>query len=216
MDASELATKKAMLSLMHQEIKAVGDRFAKNPGMFQGEFEDMVRADRDKVPWPPSMANEDGEFDGAKVRQDCLETEIRAITRKYAKYLDTGKGKTHRWIGINPPCGDHEFKDLYDKLNNLELANYQAVVEAHTELGFRPHIHMILYDIDTRPNRIITKLSKHFKCATNFIECKTSNKLTEHLEYLKGNKKDEKKELVKQDIALRTQMGIPHFINRKL
>ena len=172
------------------------------------------------------LLDDNGDFSGEKLAMDNCKSDYKALYKKYEKYLKLDPNK-HRWIMISPvPLNAHKkevpadaFKvkmvDLYKKLCSLNLDNYIACVEAHVKEGYRPHIHMILLDIKTRPNRIVDKLSKHFNCAKNFIECKNSNEFERNFEYIKGNKQKDKMPRVKLDREERLRDGIPAYIDKR-
>jgi len=124
----------------------------------------------------------------------------------------------HMWvmISVNPMTGREitSMEMAYQQLQKLNITDkYIASVEAHTEHGYRPHIHMILYS-NQRPNRIIDKISKHFKIEKNFVQCKTSYSHSINLKYLKGDKAKEKQQYVEEDKLERVKHNIPHIIEK--
>jgi len=154
------------------------------------------------------------EFDGGKFWMSCLDAELRILEEKYGKKI----GRKHMWIGINPQCRD--MLECYDTMNKMiEKHSYFDkslwCVEAHTEKGYRPHIHLMM-ETKAKPHRIIETIAKNFKINKNFIECKNNkndNLYTEHIQYIKGEKTDSKLELVERDRTERNMEGIPQFIN---
>ena len=94
------------------------------------------------------------------------------------------------------------------------LDEHAFCVEANTDGGYRPHIHMMC-PVGTRPARVVQQLSKHFKVQPQSIECKAYYRgilYQAHLKYIKGEKRTEKISNVEKDIAERNEEGIPHFI----
>jgi hypothetical protein len=129
---------------------------------------------------------------------------------------------THIWIGINPPLETFTLTSLYETTIEA-LAKYKAldkacfVVEANTNNGYRPHIHLMAIT-NTKPYRIIEQLAKHYNLNNQSIECKAYHKgllYKEHLDYINGIKTTEKKDLVELDIKEREDLGIPHIIKSK-
>lgn len=127
-----------------------------------------------------------------------------------------------KWIGINPCSTNTEernmvytlYKILRDKIAKHQwLQNHAFCIEAYTEGGFRPHIHLILIT-DTRPARIIDSLSKWFGCKPNMIQVDSlSFGIRDKLRYVNGEKAEAKLSYVKQDQDLRDALNIPHLIS---
>lgn len=127
-------------------------------------------------------------------------------------------GKTHHWIGINPPPDKYTLLELASimqdataKYNMFEEGSYAYTLEQNTSGGIRPHIHLFLITT-TRPNRIIETLAKHFKVAKPSIDLKTYRKdilWEEHKSYINGDKKSEKMDNVAQDNLDKFNLGIP-------
>lgn len=162
------------------------------------------------------------DFDGHAFWADCYETEKRSILARQESYFCKSRGydttDKHFWIGVNPVSAKQtEIKmiNLYNTLKGssvLKKWHYEAVVEGNTDEGYRPHIHMILYSPLHHPNRIISKLSKLFKCDKNFIDCKTDYKLSIHKNYIRGIKTDSKLGHITMDRIEREEYSIPHII----
>ena len=193
-----------MDSLYAQEKKAIEARYLRTKHWFEGELQTHIRM------------TDNPEFDGYVFWRDCYDADIRLLNDKYEKQfcLKTGKKveDKHMWVCINPKYSS--LKDLYEdfvKSKVVRKYNYEAVVESHTNGGYRPHIHMIIYT-EERPNRIIDKLSRVFKCDKNFVDCKTSYELEAHRKYLCGEKREEKLDNVDGDRNERDANGIPHLI----
>lgn len=171
------------------------------------EDEWSVRSDDDPL----------NEFDGGKFWMSCLDAELRILEEKYGKKV----GRKHMWIGINPQCKD--MKECYDTMiKMIEKHSYFDkslwCVEAHTEKGYRPHIHLMI-ETKAKPHRIIETIAKNFKCSKNFVECKNYKNdilYNEHVQYILGNKTDNKLQFVDADKKEREDEGIPHYINNHI
>ena len=144
------------------------------------------------------------------------------INKLQKKFEEIG-GKTHLWVGINPPPDKYTMKQLYDKMIDITenpkikffRDKYIWNVEQHTQNGIRPHIHLMLTDASVRPSRVIETLAKSFGVAKNSIECKrhfNGIMYNEHIDYIKGNKTEEKQEDVGKDIAIRMDLEIKDYI----
>ena len=117
-------------------------------------------------------------------------------------------GRTHHWIGINPPPNKYTLKTLANamqeasaKFKLFEPGSFTYTLEQNTLNGVRPHIHLFLVST-TRPSRIIDILARFFKVQKNSIDIKTYRKdilWDEHLSYINGDKKSEKMEFVTAD-----------------
>jgi len=175
---------------------------------FLGPLQEQMR--KSTIEFLPKDLDENNEWCGSKYWLSCLQAELKLLENKYSEYLPKRDIAKYMWIGINPKYDD--MKSLYDKLQTLPLGDYTATVEGHTKEGYRPHIHMLLIT-HHKPYRIIDKLAAHFKCEKNFIEAKNYTKYyDEKMNYLKGEKIDEKKVYVEKDIKERDESGIPHLI----
>ncbi len=140
------------------------------------------------------------------------------------KFEEIG-GKTHLWVGINPPPEKYTLKQLYDKMIDISenpkikffRDSYIWNVEQNTQNGIRPHIHLILTDATVRPSRVIETLAKSFDIAKNSIQCKrhfNGIMYNEHIDYIKGKKTDSKQEDVGKDIADRMDLDINDYIGQ--
>lgn len=206
-----------MLKMYALEKDRTTQHYQAKKAFFTGVLQSSCRGTYPNQDWP-AMAfvptkyqNEDGEFSGEKCWLDFYQSECKILYETYKEHLPVQEQK-FMWIGINPDF--KSMKDLYTKLKTLPLGNYTATVEGHTEKGYRPHIHMLLIT-QHKPYRVIEKISKHFSCATNFVEAKNMNKYYEEkMNYLKGIKIDEKKLYVEKDIKERDSSGIPHLVSK--
>jgi len=173
----------------------------------RGMFGDEPRPEPDPL---PDRAN----WSGAEFWESCLNTELKKLDLQYEKYLPK-PAFTYMWVGIDPDIKLYPtMLSLYEKLDKLQGFEFKAVVEGHTENGYRPHIHMILFT-KICPNRIIKTFSKHFRCAENFVEAKNFKCFYEDkLDYIKGNKKKDKLDLVKKDMQERQLNRIPDLIEK--
>lgn len=124
--------------------------------------------------------------------------------------------KKYLWIGINPPPGKYSMLQLYEKtlaaINKIKwLKEHAFTVEGHTDGGYRAHVHMMIPKV-VKPCRAIESLSRHYQVEANSIECKTGHCYNEHLKYIMGDKKNEKKINVEKDIVERNEIGISNYI----
>lgn len=154
----------------------------------------------------------------------CKKHMYKAIAELREKYYGS-HDECHSFIGIDP--SGLSMKQLWDKTKQLEgrykwlpsqdmaYSVEQNVYDKTGAVKKRPHVHlMIRGTLHHKPSYIAEKLSKHYGCESNFVDVKkyTKNRaFTEHLEYIKGNKQDNKCPLVKLDITDRETLGIPHF-----
>lgn len=142
---------------------------------------------------------------------------------KIKEKFDSIGGKTHLWIGINPPPEKYTMKELYNKM--LDVSSRQKIkffrekfiwcVEQHTKSGIRPHIHLMLMDARVKPSRVIETLAKAFDVSKNSIECKrhfNNHLLQEHILYIKGEKVTDKQSDVALDICSRLDLEIPDYL----
>ncbi|WP_445775548.1 hypothetical protein, partial [Shewanella sp.] len=121
---------------------------------------------------------------------------LKNLKNKYYKKLEVAPAEgTHLWIGINPPPRKYTLLEL-DQLMANAIMKYKFLdkhaytIEAHTDNGYRPHIHLMTTSND-KPNRVITALSNHFKVDKPSIECKAYHKgllFGEHYDYITGQK----------------------------
>jgi hypothetical protein len=228
MDVSDIE-RELMLKQYHQECKKIRDNFdTKYQSCFylQSYYRDYIKANNLSIengtlrPWVKECLDKNGDFSGELFAMSRCKDDYNALAKKYEKYLTLNPNK-HRWIMISPVPLDNSpdcaFKmiDLYKKLCSLKIDNYIACVEGHVSDGYRPHIHMILFDLKTRPNRIIEKLAKHFSCAKNFIQCKNSTEFERNFNYIKGIKQIDKMPRVKLDREERLRDGIPDYLDKR-
>jgi hypothetical protein len=109
-----------------------------------------------------------------------------------------------------------KLKELYNVLKSKcitssWLQDSYFVVEAFTNNGLRPHIHMIVVS-NVRPSRMIDQFSKWFKCEKNMIEVNSMNfGYEDKMNYLKGIKTESKQEFVINDRNMREELNIPHI-----
>jgi hypothetical protein len=213
-----------MLKQYHQECKKIRDNFdTKYASCYylQPYYRDYIKANNLSIEngtlrsWVKECLDKNGDFSGELFAMSRCKDDYNHLAKKYEKYLAVNPNK-HRWIQISPdPKKYPTMLELYKKLCSLNLDNYIANVEAYTQHGYRPHIHMILFDIKTRPNRIIDKLSKHFNCDKNFVECKNSTEFDRNFNYIKGNKSPDKMPNVLLDREERLKEGIPAYIDKR-
>lgn len=172
--------------------------------------------------FPEGMIQEDGSLIPLdQILQKCVYQGLKADIEKLRLAHNKSNGRSHHWIGINPPPEQYTLGTLYEamvqaigKYNMFEDGSYMYTLEQNTSGGIRPHIHLFLVT-NTKPNRIIEYLAKHFKVGKPSIELKSYRKDTlwnEHISYISGEKKDEKMEHVKQDNLDKENASIPKFV----
>ncbi len=161
----------------------------------------------------------DPSFNGTLEWQKTMEQSLAKLKDEYEPYFEKEENNpAHMWVGINPYSKDNSKADitsLYQLLENLNKLKFYACIEAHTDNGYRPHIHMMLFTRH-KPYRVRDILSKNFQCEKNFIQTENSSLYDAHIEYLRGNKVATKSHLVEADRREREQKGIPHLINMNL
>lgn len=154
----------------------------------------------------------------------CKKLLYKAIVELKEKYYGFHE-ECHSFIGINPPPGTITMQELWNKTKQLEgrykwlpPADMAYVVEQNVydksgNLIKRPHVHLMVRGlIQQKPGYIAEKISKHFDISQPSIDVKkysNNRAYVEHLNYIKGEKKDGKMELVELDIADRETLGIP-------
>lgn len=207
-----------MLALYQKEKRELTEMLERNKQFYTGPVEKSKHTpynyNEDETKLIPNP-HYDPSFCGYTYWLKTCEDLYRYLDERYEPYFPKEPLKgTFKWIGINPyEQGQGSIKDLFKKLQKLKFENYMCNVEAHTENGYRPHIHMI-YLGNIRPVRIIEKLSKHFGCGKNFIEISSLNikYLDEKKKYIKGEKTESKMEYVLKDKEEREKNNIPDFI----
>jgi hypothetical protein len=147
-----------------------------------------------------------------------LVNELNRLRKKYYGEADDN----HTWIGINPPPGTTTMKKLWSKIRELpgcyifcKEEDMGWCVERHTQTTIREHIHlMIRGHISQRPAYIAKKLAEFFELSGNSIDVKHYRKkklFAEHVNYIKGIKKEAKLPFVQKDIADRLIDSIPDY-----
>lgn len=150
--------------------------------------------------------------------QKQVEGALYHFEKRYALPDEPMSNRNHHWIGINPPPDSISLKELYSLTDRATkkykfLSKYAYVAEAHTENGFRPHIHMMAIT-DEKPNRVITALANHYAVERSSIHCKAFKKghlFGEHYDYITNLKTDSKDMYVQADINERNANDITHF-----
>lgn len=197
-----------------RERQQLVDKYLRLKPWYEGDLQRTIRAAKsDENPDP--ITNR-AEWSGTEFWEQCFNAELNKLTTQYEKYIDpVDDGEVrYMWVGIDPDIKIYpDMLSLYKRLNELEKYSFLAVVEGHTEKGYRPHIHMILFTT-IRPNRIIKNFSKFFKCKENFIEAKNNKKFyKEKLDYVNGKKTANKMKYVEADKKERKENNIPDIID---
>ncbi|AXH77445.1 MAG: putative replicase [Cressdnaviricota sp.] len=210
-----------MLQTYSIEKRALINRMLDVKGWLEGEFQEHRRnpfrwEEREDGSMYRVYHQGDSSFNGTLEWQKTMEQSLAKLKHEYEPYLEKDEPlKQHMWVGINPYSDNDSTADidkLYQLLENLNKLKFYACIESHTENGYRPHIHMMLFT-NHKPYRVRDILSKNFKCKKNFIETQNSSLYDAHIEYLRGNKVNTKLQFVEADIKEREEKGIPHFIN---
>ncbi len=146
--------------------------------------------------------------------------ELKRLKDKY----DRLGGRSHHWIGINPPPDTISLIDLYEKMEKtikkysmFNDVNYLYCVEQHTDGGIRPHVHMMLENMAVKPNRIIKTLATAMGVKETSINIETYRKnllFKEHIKYLQGEKCEEKEKNINLDKEARGVYGIPDNLGK--
>ena len=197
--------------MFRKEKQALEDQYLKHKEHWQSLFpHGMVLDDGTKLSLDDMLQ---------KLVYEGLATELKELEIAHSK----SSGRTHHWIGINPPPDKYTLLELASAIQDatakytmFEVGSYAYTLEQNTTGGIRPHIHLFLVT-ETRPNRIIETLAKHFKVAKPSIDLKTYRKSIlweEHLAYINGDKKSEKMEHVTQDNIDKRDLGIPLVIGK--
>lgn len=197
------------------EKRQLIEKYTRLKPWFEGALQRQVRTTIYDGSGSDPIANR-REWDGFDFWRQTIECELNRLERRYEIYTCPEDPSRYMWVGINPDIRIFpSISALYERLKLLNM-RYYAVVEAHTESGYRPHIHLILFT-HQKPHRVIDKLSKHFECSKNFVEAKNFTKFySEKLNYLKGIKRPEKEALVLNDKMERHKANIPDFIKNNL
>lgn len=172
--------------------------------------------------FPRGLVMEDGtEVSLDEILQKCVYEGLTNDLRKLQLSHDQTSGRSHTWIGINPPPSTYTLKKLFDTMQNcvskyslFQEGSFAYTLEQNTSGGIRPHIHLFLCTT-VRPARIIELLSKHFSVGKPSIDLKIYRKdllWEEHLTYINGEKKSEKMDFVAQDNLDKFEYNIPQTI----
>lgn len=171
--------------------------------------------------FPEGIKNDDGTIITLEdILQRCVYDGLKKEVEDLNLAHNRVSGRTHHWIGINPPPKQFTMTSLYERMAEaiskygmFEEGQYMFSVEQNTSGGVRPHIHLFLIS-NTRPNRIIETLAKHFKIGKPSIDIKTYRKnllWKEHISYIIGSKKEDKMECVEQDNIDREILQLPKY-----
>lgn len=75
--------------------------------------------------------------------------------------------------------------------------------------GYHPHIHMMVFT-NKKPSQIVKELSSKTKLKPNFIDV-LNGRYKEHLEYIKGQKRESKLAQMASDEAERNLLGLEEY-----
>lgn len=151
-----------------------------------------------------------------------VKEQIARINYKY----DCLSGPSHYWVGINPlpKTDDPDSSLLLPLFSKMEQCvrrhkmfkkGYLYCIEAHTNEGFRPHIHLLLSDTTPKQSRVIEILAKTFNCEKHFIQVKKFTDgvmYPEHIKYIKGDKQESKEQFVTNDLKFLSEYNIPKYL----
>jgi len=151
-----------------------------------------------------------------------VKEQIARINYKY----DCLSGPSHYWVGINPlpKTDDLDSSLLLPLFSKMEQCvrrhkmfkkGYLYCIEAHTNEGFRPHIHLLLSDTTPKQSRVIETLAKSFNCEKHFIQVKKFTDgvmYPEHIKYIKGDKQESKEQFVQNDLKFLSEYNIPKYL----
>lgn len=151
-----------------------------------------------------------------------VKEQIARINYKY----DCLSGPSHYWVGINPlpKTDDPDSSLLLPLFSKMEQCvrrhkmfkkGYLYCIEAHTNEGFRPHIHLLLSDTTPKQSRVIETLAKSFNCEKHFIQVKKFTDgvmYPEHIKYIKGDKQESKEQFVQNDLKFLSEYNIPKYL----
>lgn len=198
-----------------KERQQLVDKYLRLKPWYEGDLQRTIRsAKSDENPDP--IFNR-AEWSGTEFWEQCFNAELNKLQIQYERYIDPmDEGDVrYMWVGIDPDIKNFPtMLSLAIRLSELNNYKFKAVVEGHTENGYRPHIHMILFTT-IRPNRIIKSFSKFFQCKENFIEAKNNKKFyQEKLDYINGKKTANKMKYVEADRKEREKYEIPHIIEK--
>ena len=132
------------------------------------------------------------------------------------------KQKKHRWLTVTTPK-DTTPSELVSCMQIHMGRSYSSRIRGYTfeftgkDMQYHPHIH-ILYDNHTQPQKsqLLRDLAKDFKVLPNFVEnctegIKSSKRYFERINYLKGEKKESKIEMVNKDNQIREENNIKNY-----
>lgn len=158
------------------------------------------------------------------IEQARLKHLKRSLEIAYNKIYEADKPNlediSHLWICIqfSNSLKIESLKDIYERMEQMTnkykwCSKHAYTLECHTDKGYRPHIHLMAITKE-RPNKVITRIAKYYDIEPNFVHCKAFHKgqlYGEHLDYILGDKKEEKQSNVKNDNDLKINLGIPLF-----
>jgi len=175
--------------------------------------------------YPDGMRLDNGEWLSLEYLETMLvynghHVEMKRLKDKY----DRLGGRSHHWVGINPPPDSISLLELYNKMEKIikkysmfSETNYLYSVEQHTEGGVRPHIHLMLENMSAKPSRIIKTLATAMELKETSINIETYRKgmlFKEHIKYIIGEKIEEKENNIKLDKEARLLYGIPDNLGK--
>lgn len=125
-------------------------------------------------------------------------------------------GKAYRWLTIALP-NSYTPKKVFEKISQLvknkPFKEYLYCMEfAGKDGNYNPHIHLLYRKID-KPNRDDKAICRKFKIEDHFIHKVniSENNLNEKIEYIVGNKKQEKMDQVERDIKILKENNLKKY-----
>lgn len=131
-------------------------------------------------------------------------------------YFDLKGIKKHMFITISLPKKMYDYKALPELISNFQNdymeGSYFCIEFAGKEMQFHPHIHMIIPRLVDR-TRLIRDLSTKFNIGKNFVDIgiRDHSLYSTRLDYIKGNKCQNKMEQVEEDKCQRKIYDLSNF-----
>lgn len=124
--------------------------------------------------------------------------------------------KKHMFVTISLPKKMYDYGAIPKLIGNFQndymSGSYFCIEFAGKDLGFHPHIHMLIPRLVDR-TRLIRDLSKKFNIGKNFVDIglRDNSLYLQRLDYIKGNKRDKKIPQVEEDKLVRMKYELKDF-----